>query len=70
MNEDTCKKCQRKIMWATMPSGKACPFVKVKAYVITSEGKALSVDCGDPTFISHFVDCPAAGSFSKKGHAT
>ena len=72
MTEGKCKFCQRKIVWAKMPSGKLNPFVKVTAYTISQDEDAEKVIPQDEEygqlFISHFVDCQDIAGL-RKDHA-
>ncbi len=74
MNESKCSRCGRYIVWARMPSGKWCPFVKVTVYTMAS-GNAQKFEMTStvpgedvaaiPFYISHYVDCPNSGEFGK-----
>ncbi len=67
LKQDKCKKCGRYIVWAKMPSGKWCPFVKVTTYRIDGEqaAKDISEEGLLALYISHYVDCPNSGEFGK-----
>jgi len=54
-------------VFATGPGGKPIPLRKIRrVYALSGDGHAEVVLAGSDSYISHFEDCPAASTFSKK----
>lgn len=65
--ERPCRACGRQIRFATGPNGRPIPLSRVaNVYQVNSEGNAVPLEV-PALWISHFVDCPKAGTFSKRG---